>query len=220
MAKSGARGNQYVDVKIIVPKNLDSKAKEKSRERDTTNTVKIGRETFPVKFIKNRKFAEMEWGNLRKAAQDLDRDLWPDFRGLRGNLYLKGKPAVKNTKIQTLLKIVLNIHPQKDLIYGFPKKDYDINSRTQITDLIRNLSYILKLDQGGKRKQTSFGFISLHTDWKGRFWFQKTGSFNAAVSESLNAMEILVDELPEDISSEFWEILNGLYRKLDSIYTL
>jgi molecular chaperone DnaJ len=30
--KSGARGNQYVDIKIIVPKNLDSKAKEKIRD--------------------------------------------------------------------------------------------------------------------------------------------------------------------------------------------
>ena len=30
--KSGARGNQYVDIKVIVPKNLDSKAKEKIRD--------------------------------------------------------------------------------------------------------------------------------------------------------------------------------------------
>jgi molecular chaperone DnaJ len=33
-AKTGDRGNQYVDIKIVVPKDLDNKAKEKIKELD------------------------------------------------------------------------------------------------------------------------------------------------------------------------------------------
>ena len=32
--KTGDRGNQYVDIKIVVPKDLDNKAKEKIKELD------------------------------------------------------------------------------------------------------------------------------------------------------------------------------------------
>lgn len=203
--------------------NRDSRD-DRSSSRDTTNQVKIGGASFPLKLVlkkkgRKKKVVLLDWNKLWRAVKDLkNRDI-PDLGEMRGVLIFEGVEVIPNGRVNTLIKVVQSINPKRDRINGVPGKNYQLSNPAHVTGLTQQLQNLLNLVEGGKRKKRSFGFLSMQTDFNGHYWFKSSQSFNQALTESLASLEKMADEAPQELSEEEWGAINRAYRRIDKLYT-
>lgn len=190
----------------------------KNKDRDTTNFITVGDSRFPVIAGKKRK-AELEWKKLYMALSKIDAEDIPNYNNMRGSLYLNGVPVVPDGRVNMLFRIVLTLNPKKDYVNGLPKKNWDSSNLDHILEIAEWTENLLFLVMPGKRKKKSFGFVSLQCDGRGFYWLKSHTSFNAALSDSLESLERLVDDWPENVDEEIQAKVSQSFRKLNKAYT-
>lgn len=223
----GARLIDLVDYGKGKKGRKDGKRDDRSRNgqgssegRDTSNNIFVGQTAFPVvRGKKGKKKARFEWKPLYQALSGMKPDSWPDYQNMRGSLWWNGIEVIDNGRVATIFNVVTSLNPQKDTVQGVSGKNYHIENPAHHRPLIDELENLLKLVLSGKRKKRSVGFVSLQNDGEGNFWFKSSRTFNQALNDSLDSLERLADQLPEDLDGTEWERVNRSYRKLDSLYT-
>ncbi|MDC7224190.1 MAG: ATP-dependent RNA helicase, partial [Spirochaetales bacterium] len=183
-----------------------------SQGKDTTNQLYVGDTAFPVIRSKNKKKAALfEWNKLYKALSSIKGNEIPDYQNMRGILSLNGMEVIADGRVNMIFTVVKTLNPRKDTLQGFPAKNYDMGNSAHRSDLVFQLKDLLKLVMSGKRKKRSVGFLSLQTDGEGHYWFKSSRSFNQALNDSLESLERLADNLPEDMEETVWEEVNRSY---------
>ena len=137
---------------------------------------------------------------------------------MRGTLYLAGDEVMPDSKVNTILKVARTLHPDRDVVPGPPKGNYHIGKDAHREDLVRDLHSLLKVTRGGKKKKRGMGFVSLHTDGEGHFWFKSGRSFHGAINASLESLEVLADDLGDDLPEEASRAYGEAYRRIERLF--
>jgi hypothetical protein len=82
-----------------------------------------------------------------------------------------------------------------------------------LADLLPRLLCLCPLKPGSNR----LGFLALHNDNRGQYWFRVEKSLVTARLESLASLECLVDEPEGLLSAVERETISRLYRELSDI---
>jgi HrpA-like RNA helicase len=179
------------------------------RKRDFTNYVKIGRELFEVRVEKGKKkTVVLPWQRIRDVVLAGSARLLPHYHKLRGKIILGENEVCSGMRLSTILKLVPRIDPSTILELGqIPQGTFSLPQDFQ--GLRDSLSSVLKLSRLPKRRK-QLGFLALHTDGQGNYWFQGTRNYTTALNESLYGLETLADEQGRGSSGE----INRMYREL------
>ncbi|MFQ3619514.1 MAG: ATP-dependent RNA helicase [Spirochaetales bacterium] len=203
-------------------KDREIREKEKAR-KDTTWQINLGKKIFELKPFKGKKkIALFPWEDLRELARNESLSVPPPYQNIRGKIIFEGLDLAVGERFSNLLKIARFIDAH------LPKWDGSVPQKTyrtpedlpKLVDSLEHLLRVSKVKKGGKR----FGFLSLHTDHEGTYWYKPSFNFFTALETSLDSLETLIDELSEIESfrieqktSEFITSINRAYRTLSSI---
>ena len=89
-------------------------------------------------------------------------------------------------------------------------------------EFVSSLDWILKIVIA-KAKKKELGFVCLFTDERGNYWYKVSRGIVTAVTETLNSLETLIDDMNKfelNISSEIKEKINLIYRNIKKIYEI
>jgi ATP-dependent helicase HrpA len=181
------------------------KAGEK-RKRDSTNYVKIGEELFDVRIEKGKKKTViLPWEKIKRAVATGSPQLLPHYYKLRGKLVIGEHTACNGMRLSTILKLIPRIEPAKT-VENIPEGTFTVGE--DLSRLEGYLSSLLNLC-GLAKKRKQLGFLALHTDGQGNYWFKGTRNYLTALKESLYSLEALADE-----QNGRSERINRVYRDL------
>jgi ATP-dependent helicase HrpA len=93
-------------------------------------------------------------------------------------------------RLSTILKLIPRIQPA-EILQNIPSGSF--TPEDDLAILENALSNLLKLCRLAKRRK-QLGFLALHTDGQGKYWFQGTRNYLTALKESLYSLEALADE--------------------------
>jgi len=186
-------------------------AKEgKRKKRDFTNYVKIENQLFEIRIDKGkRKTVLLPWEKIRPLAEGTDISFLPNYHKLRGRVLYKNFEIFNGTRLATILKLLPRINPEEGISQGVPDRSYRIPEDRD--PLIQALPSVLKLCKLKKHKKR-LGFITLHSDGQGTYWFRATRNYITALNESLYSLETLADV--QETKTPYSEEVNRLYRQL------
>jgi hypothetical protein len=189
-------------------------------ERGTTWQVTLGGKIFELKPWKGKKkIAVLPWEDIARLASEAS--LSPrNFTGLRGKIVYTKYEIGCGENLPALLRIARFVNPEKDITHEWPRKKNfntaggaDPGGRLA---LVQSLGYILKLARV-KKGGRLFGFLALHTDAAGGYWFKSSKSFAGALETSLASLEALADELGGEENPALLETVNSVYRRLTAM---
>ena len=177
------------------------------RKRDFTNHVKIGRELFEVRVEKGKKKTViLPWEKIRQVVAAGNAELLPHYHKLRGKLLVGEHELCSGMKLSTILKLIPRVQPA-EIMRDIPEGTFTLPEDFQaLEDSLPNLLKVCGLTK--KKKQ--LGFLALHTDGQGNYWFRGTRNFLTALNESLYSLETLADEQKGSSSAK----INKVYREL------
>jgi ATP-dependent helicase HrpA len=186
---------------------------EKKRKRDFTNYVKIGGELFEVRIEKGKKKTVLlPWEKTRRAVETGRTQLLPHYHKLRGKLIIGEHTACSGMRLSTILKLVPRIEPAK-MVEKIPQGNFTLaEGFSELEDFLSHLLDLCRL----KKKKKQLGFLSLHTDGRGSYWFTGTRNYMSALKESLYSLEYLADE-QNGRSEETNRVYRELGRALESL---
>ncbi|TVR57347.1 MAG: ATP-dependent RNA helicase, partial [Spirochaetaceae bacterium] len=186
------------------------------KERDTTWQIKIGTKFFKLQQYKGKKkIAVLPWEDLEDLLRSSSIALLPQHNNIRGKVVYQNYELLSGTRLSTIMKIVPHVNIRTDVIESWPrKKTYDVTGPRP--ELCLNLGIILKLSRI-KKSSRALGFLALHSDNAGLYWFKPMRDFHAAASESLATIERLVDDLADDTDQSIIDLVNEQYRRLAQI---
>lgn len=180
------------------------------KKRDFTNYVKIGGELFEVRVEKGKKkTVTLPWGKIRPLVTSGDITLLPHYQKLRGKVTFEGHDLFSGMRLSTILKLIPRIDPKAGILERAPEGSYTVPE--DYHRLVETLQDLLKLCRL-KNKKKRLGFLALHTDGRGAYWFRGTRNYLTALNESLYSLETLADVREE--SRRGSEEINRLYREL------
>jgi RNA helicase HrpA len=184
------------------------------QKRDFTNNVRIGSGTFTVARSKgNRKLVKLPWEELKRSLRDFSNAELSRFRRMRGTIFYNGDEIMGGRNLETILASARYINPESGVLGNWPARNYVLPEDTRpLCDELEKVMLLSRRKKGSKR----LGFVSLHTDRTGTYWFKCSRDFFTALTESLGSMESLVDETgdAEDIVTEE---INETYRRLSTM---
>jgi hypothetical protein len=191
-------------------------SRESKRERDTTWQVTIGGRIFELKPHKGKKkIAILPWRDMAELAAAKDFDMSPSYAGIKGKIIYNNYEIGSGENLPILIRIARHIDPDRDIFLQWPRKK-NFDSFGGRADLVRSLGYILKLARV-KKGEKALGFLALHTDDNGRYWYKTSKSFPGALETSLAGLESLADELEGEHNGDLINAVNSAYRKLTAI---
>ncbi len=177
------------------------------RKRDFTNNVKIGRELFEVRMEKGKKKTVLlPWEKIRPVVAAGSAQLLPHYHKLRGKLIVGEHEVCSGMRLATILKLIPRIQPA-EIAQEIPEGTFTLPQ--DFTALEGSLSDLLRLCRLPKKKK-QLGFLALHSDGQGSYWFRGTRNYITALNESLYSLETLADEQKRGSSGE----INRVYREL------
>jgi ATP-dependent helicase HrpA len=191
------------------------------RRRDTTNFVKIGAQLFDVRVEKGKKkTALLPWDKIRQVAMEPDLVILPNFHKLRGKVLYEGHELFSGMRLTTILKVLPNIDPQRGIVERIPEGSLELpDGYPRLQEMLPDLLKLCRLRKAKRR----LGFLALHTDGQGRYWFQGTRNYLTALNESLYSLETLADapaevpaSLPAGAAEAAHREVNRLYRELST----
>ena len=187
------------------------------KNRDTTNYVKIGNESFKLENLKGKKKknAIIEYNKAMDIIRKNNSGKLFIPNEVTGTLIHNNLKIFSGEKLSIIFKVLKfidakNIKNEK----SFPKGNININTGSD--KIIKNLDSILCLATQ-KKRQGQLGFISLNTDSSGNYWFKIVKNFDFALTTSLSSFENFIDELSEH-DNEKIEKINKIFRKLTDIF--
>ncbi len=189
------------------------KAAGKETKRETTWQITIGGKIFELKPYKGKKkIAVLPWTDIAEIAGTKNLDMPPTYRGIRGKIVHGRHEIGLGESLPNLIRIARTVDPTRDMASQWPrKKSYD--SAGGRVDLVKSLDFILKLagtTKGGK----TLGFLALHSDGQGAYWYKPGRTFLGALETSLASLEFLVDELGEERNRSLVDQAGRAYRRL------
>ncbi len=186
-------------------------------KRDTTWQVTIGRESFELlPFRGKKKVAVLPWERLAPLVRELADTNLERYEGLRGKIVYQGRELFSGERLTTILRAARFVNPDRGIRRDTQKgKNYDITK--DLPELCESLTDILALCPG-KKREAAFGFLCLHTEGHGVYWFRCAANFGMVVSVSLASLETLADELVEDTDERYVQQVNAAYRRLSELY--
>lgn len=193
----------------LLPGEAGMRAKAGSKEkRDSTNRVKIGGKLFEIRVEKGKKkTVVLPWEQIRPLVAAGGVDTLPHYHKLRGKITIGRHELFGGMRLSTILKLIPWIDPGAGILESVPEGSYTVPQDFQ--RLEQSLSDLLKLCRLAKKRK-SLGFVALHTDGGGNYWFRGTRNYLTALNESLYSLETLADEQPPTSSDR----INGKYREL------
>jgi RNA helicase HrpA len=210
-------------LKIISPTLADRLLRKEipgrvgQRDRQTSNTVKIGDYLFKIENMKGKKkkIAILYWNKLQDIYKKTEFKNIFVPSGIIGKIVYNNFELLEGEKIKTIIRIVPFIDPEKNYLKNIPVKG-NMNSYSALSRLIQNINYILYITPV-KKKAKELGFISLNTDNKGNYWFKVSKGFDNALTTSLGSLENLMDEIPQESNPDNIDKINKTFRKLNFI---
>jgi ATP-dependent helicase HrpA len=192
-----------------------SKEKEEAKKRDFTNQIKIGGLAFPIRLMKGgKKTVFIEWEGVKKILSELSPASLHGLKNLRGTILWDGREIFSGMKLTTIFSLAPHIHPERGVWEDWPeKRTFDFSSEArELAGSLPRLLGLCPIKQGSKK----LGFLTLYTDWGGRYWFRAEKSLNTARLESLASLENLADEPGQGLDNEERETIARLYREIDA----
>jgi hypothetical protein len=200
----------------LVPQEAGRGKGEKAGERgkrDFTNYVKIGGQLFEVRIEKGKKKTVLlPWEKIRKAVATGGAQLLPHYQKLRGKLVIGEHTACSGMRLSTILKLIPRIEPEK-MVQNIPEGTYTLEEG--FSELEGFLSKLLDLCRVARKKK-QLGFLALHTDGQGSYWFKGTRNYLTALKESLYSLETLADQ-QKGRSEEINRVYRELGRELETL---
>ncbi|MCR5124193.1 MAG: ATP-dependent RNA helicase [Treponema sp.] len=199
-------------------------SKEEKEKKKNDNEITFGGITFKIVKEKGKKILVLPLEHLKKALeQEQDKNKLAQIAGIRARLKIGKYELMNGEKAEVVFKVVktFDLKPIHDGEY--PKNlNININEDGGKELLISNLKFALRITAAKQKKGKSaneYGFITLHTDGVGTYWFKTSRGFPTAINETLASLETLVDESVQ-LSEEQKETANELYRKVNSMFAL
>ena len=186
-------------------------------QRETTWEIQISGVTFPLKPLKGKKkLALLPYQELKKA---LKRN--PDLSGtnlgnLRGTVMFEGFELLGAEKLRRIARWMKYIRLPEMIRTDWPQGK-TFNSSAGIEELADKLELVLQLTRA-KSNSTSLGFLTLHTNGEGNYWFKPAKRLNTAVETSLASLEVLIDEINPELEKRHAATVNEKYRFLARLY--
>ena len=183
--------------------------------RDFTNRIKIGSEVFELQKQKGVKLAVLPWERLSRALGTNRTENTSIYKDLRGVVTLKGKYTIlAGEKMEIILAVAPALALEDALERTWPRKR-NFDSKKDLSELLESLTLVLA-PALWKQGKTELGFLCLFTDGAGNYWYKCSRGFHTALNESLSSVESLIDELVDNVAPERKEIVNQMYRRLNS----
>lgn len=199
---------------------LSKEEKEKQKKNDSEIT--FGGITFKIEKEKGKKILVMPLEHLKAALeQEKDQNKLAQVAGIRGRLKIGKYELMNGEKAEVIFKVAktLNLKPLSEGEY--PKNlNININEEGGKELLMKNLKFAMRIiaaKQKKGKKQNEYGFVTLHSDSRGTYWFKISRGFPTALNETLASLETLVDENMQ-LSDEQKETANSLYRTVNSLF--
>ncbi len=189
-------------------------AREKAREPG--NLVTIGGETFPVRTLKgNRRVVVLDWEKLKPVLRAVPPQPPAAWKGLRGTVSWKKWEMLDGMKLGAILSMAAFIDPERGIWEKWPAgRTFPFS--TKAAELCSQLDRLLTLCPARKGSRR-LGFLALHTDGKGTYWFKSEKSLLTARLESLASLECMVDEPGEVLDAAQKETVARLYHDLSEL---
>jgi ATP-dependent helicase HrpA len=186
------------------------------RRRDTTNFVKIGPELFDLRVEKGKKKTVLlPWNKIRPVALDRDLVILPNFHKLRGKVLHEGHELFSGMRLTTILKVLPHVDLERGIVERIPKDNLELpDGYSRLLDQLPDLLRPCRL----RRKQRQIGFLSLHTDSQGHYWFRGTRNYITALNETLYSLETLADAPDEGAASLPPEAVTAAHREINRLY--
>jgi RNA helicase HrpA len=190
---------------------------ERAPKRDTSWQITLGSETFELKpYKKKKKLAILPWERISPVVALHGRSGLRSYKGLRGTVTYRGYELFTGYKLSNILKLIPVVDLEHDLVDEFPR-EVTYQPQDGMEALVDKLDLVLKVSpikSRGKR----LGFVGLHTDGSGTYWFKSSKSFHDALEESLASVETLADEIDDSADRESIEKVGETYRRLAAYF--
>jgi ATP-dependent helicase HrpA len=185
------------------------------KERDYTNQIKIGAETFKIVTQKGKKVVLLPWERLKTGIKKLNPKYLPNYKNLCGKIIFENFEVLSGRRLNTILKTAGLLRMDKGIIHRWPvQKNFDF--QTQGNELCRHIDNLLCLCQK-KKKHRKLGFLTLNTDGEGIYWYSCELDFYKSLTESLAALESIIDEPSASVRDELVHQINHTYRWLSQV---
>ena len=200
--------------------NDDGYADDRTKKSRNENTVTIGGVSFELQKAKGKKMLILPFDQFKSALlAEHDENRLAQIGGLKGKILLKGGELLAGEKLELICRLTKTF----DLL-PIGEKNWPRGMNVQLDEegsaqtLVTSLDYVLRVTMA-KAKSREYGFICLHTNGKGTYWFKVSRGFSTALNESLSSLETLVDEASGALTPAQKETASAVYRALNSLYT-
>ena len=186
---------------------------EPKKDGSSENRIMIGGKHFNLKNWKNgKKIVELPWHELKPVIKNINVDNISRFRKLRGKVLLEQGDFLSGVKLSMIIRVCTLIDPQASITDRMPAAFF-IGEGADVEKALAGIDKILHLFRRTKKKK-QFGFITLHTDGNGSYWYTSAAAFTASLEESLSSLEVLADELPDGTAVSK---IGKTYRRLNEL---
>jgi hypothetical protein len=194
----------------------DKQGRGRDREqKDTTWQITIGGGIFELKPWKGKKkIAVLPWREISRLAA-ADPQMPQNYADLRGKIIYENYEISPGETLPALLRAARFVNPGRDIAREWPRKK-NFDSFGGRGALVESLGFILKLARIKKGEKT-YGFLALHTDGAGRYWFKSGKGFPGALETSLASLDTLADELGGEKNPALVDSVNAAYRRLTAM---
>jgi ATP-dependent helicase HrpA len=172
--------------------------------------IKIGGKKFDVKNGKGgRRVVQLPWNIFKSVINNINRNEISRFKKIRGVVILSEGEFLSGVKLNAIIRICRIMNPGNNITGKIPASFYtgaEIDNE-QVFNGINLVMYLFKKPKSKKK----LGFVTLHTDGNGSYWYSSGSSFSASLEESISSLEVMADEL-KDKSSQ--KQIGRIYRKL------
>lgn len=179
--------------------------------------LRIGHEIFDIALHKGKKkIAILPWEKISRVMEMYQPESLPSYSSLRGKILFEDKEILAGEKVNTILKVVPWIDPEKGTVKTW-QRGVNFHIPEDFIELCNQLDCILDMCEI-KKKKKALGFLTLFTDGIGTYWFKCSPGFHTALSQSLASLEILADVTDETIHEECSQRVNETYRRLSEFF--
>lgn len=190
--------------------------KRKVQEKREENRIRIGGKSFAVKEGKGgRRIVSLPWSEFKTVVTGVKPVELSRFKKMRGLVLLDDGEFLSGEKLNRIIRICQVIDPEKNVTRKMPEAFYSKAEFDQdaVFNGINMVMYLFRKDKSRKK----LGFITLHTDGSGSYWYTSGSNFNVSLEESLSSLEEIADELTD---KKYQKQIGRVYRKLNEMMNI
>ncbi len=185
-----------------------------SDKRDTSWKISIGDISLKlVPFKGKKKLAVIEWEKIKTDYHNINYNQISQYSRLRAVFIFHGKQLIRNDKLSRILLLLKNFDPDKNFIPGISRSNFSIFRNPE--KLASKMDDIFKITVLNRK---NLGFTALETDGRGTFWFKTYGSYINALESSLESIDYLIEEVPNESAHILSAATSKVFRRLSLIY--